>query len=736
MKKLISAVTSLCMAATMVSAVAPMSVGAADATKGFYVKTYDETKPDMASGSSTITVKKSDIGADGYKIPAAMYLEEATNNDTGSLSVNITCDTSKIAFAVASPTDKYYSSAKNVTLATGSGSTDRYITFGGIMDDMDGYIAPGRYQFGCEPFQKSAGTDNYFLGLSWMSDGRDYAWAGSTSTAYPLYVFDITLASDITVGTYHVDIMNYDTDPDEKITVMTPMIEAKKKDGEASRKYTKEDGNLKTEGLTIVVEGSEPGTVTTTTTTAPTPPVTTTTTTPVVTPVGDKDFNFKLVNADGASSVTGAKAGDTMTLSLIVDAGNNTCAGFDAQYDLGGVELLKMGQKSKALADMTLNTNPAEARVSIMSVGDTTGEPVAVTNGAAASQIQIKVPDNAKNGDTFTVGLVADELHVFKEGGSGDKYSTSFVPFTITVGDAPVGTTTTTVPTPQVTTTTTTKPVQPSNAEFKFTLADPDGKSAATVEAGQTLMVSLLVDAGNNTCAGFDAQYDLDGVELVKMGQKSKALADMTLNTNPAEARVSIMSVGDTSGEPVAVTNGAAASQIQIKIPETAKNGDQFVIDLVADELHVFKEGGSGDKYTTSVTPLTLTVGTEPTPETTTTTTTTTPPTTTTTTTTTAPVNPGTTTTTAPVTPGQNLKPTWGDVNCDGTVNVADVVVLNRFLADSTYANITAQGKVNGDVKDPQDKSGAAVDPAKVQLTAADSETILKAIVELVTLPQ
>ncbi|HOA00100.1 MAG TPA: hypothetical protein PKJ60_11540, partial [Ruminococcus sp.] len=95
-----------------------------------------------------------------------------------------------------------------------------------------------------------------------------------------------------------------------------------------------------------------------------------------------------------------------------------------------------------------------------------------------------------------------------------------------------------------------------------------------------------------------------------------------------------------------------------------------------------------------------------------------------------------TTTTTAPVTLGQNLKPTWGDVNCDGTVNVADVVVLNRFLADPTYANITAQGKVNGDVKDPQDKSCAAVDPAKVQLTAADSETILKAIVELVTLPQ
>jgi hypothetical protein len=153
---------------------------------------------------------------------------------------------------------------------------------------------------------------------------------------------------------------------------------------------------------------------------------------------------------------------------------------------------------------------------------------------------------------------------------------------------------------------------------------------------------------------------------------------------------------------------------------------------MVASELKIFKQGGSGDKYTGACTPLKLTVGdpiTTSTTAQTTTTTTTTQTTTVSEVTTTAPI------TTTTVTPGTKLAPTWGDVNCDGSVNVADVVVLNRYLNNPTYP-VSDQGKVNGDVLDPQDKTGAAVDPAGVRLTAADSETILKSIVELVTLPQ
>lgn len=63
----------------------------------------------------------------------------------------------------------------------------------------------------------------------------------------------------------------------------------------------------------------------------------------------------------------------------------------------------------------------------------------------------------------------------------------------------------------------------------------------------------------------------------------------------------------------------------------------------------------------------------------------------------------------------------YGDVNCDGGVNVMDVILLNRNLMIG--AEITEQGLRNADV----DINGRA--------DAADSLNILKAVVKLITLP-
>ena len=275
-------------------------------------------------------------------------------------------------------------------------------------------------------------------------------------------------------------------------------------------------------------------------------------------------------------------------------------------------------------------------------------------------------------------------------------------------GDGPVATTTTTQVTPPVTTTTTTQVTPPvGNADFNFSIVDENGQSTAKVKAGQEVLVNVNVNAGSNTCAGMDAQFDLGGLDMTTVVNKSKALGNAKVKDNKAEGRISIIATDEVTGDPVAVKNGSAAVQFYVTIPQDAAAGTTYKIDMVASELKIFKEGGSGDKYTGAWTPLTLTVG--------------------------APVT-STTTTTNP-NPGTKLVPTWGDVNCDGSVNVADVVVLNRYLNNPTYP-VSDQGKVNGDVLDPQDKTGAAVDPAGVRLTAADSETILKSIVELVTLPQ
>ena len=95
-------------------------------------------------------------------------------------------------------------------------------------------------------------------------------------------------------------------------------------------------------------------------------------------------------------------------------------------------------------------------------------------------------------------------------------------------------------------------------------------------------------------------------------------------------------------------------------------------------------------------------------------------------TTTKAPDTSGTTTTTttkAPVTG----EPLYGDTNCDKVVRINDVVLLNKWLNDNkSYPDMSEQGKLNADCYKPQGGK---------ELTAEDSDAIIKSIVHLVTLP-
>ncbi len=728
MKKLISAVTSLCMAATMVSAVVPATVGAADATKGFSIKTYNPDKPGISDGSSTVTVTKDQLANGDYTFPAAVYLTEDTNGGTGSFSLNLSTDSPDIKFDLKSPNQSYFDTEKTFTISSGEAETDCYISFGGKTSRLSGYEAAGRYVFGIAESQSKAGTDNYFLGLTWNNDGEKYKWAGTKSDDFPVYVFDITVPKGTPAGTYNVNFLHYDTDDRADVTVMTPLLEAAKdSDADPSVKYSLEDNNLKLNNLTIEVQGDAP--VSVTTTTAVTTPVTTTTTTQVTPPVGNADFKFSIVDENGQSAIT-AKAGQKILVDVLVDAGSNTCAGMDAQFDLDGLTITEVAGKSAALGNAKVKDNKTEGRFSIIATDEVTGEPTAVKNGKSAITFEVEVPKDATN-KTYTIGMVDSELKIFKQGGSGDKYTGAWSPLKITVGDPGPSTSTTTQVQPVTTTTTqVTPPI--GNADFNFSIVDENGKNAATVKAGQKVLVDVLVDAGNNTCAGMDTQITLGDLTITEVSGKSAALGNAKVKDNKTEGRFSIIATDEVTGEPAAVKNGKSAITFEVQIPENAANGTEYTLDMVASELKIFKQGGSGDKYTGACTPLKLTVGdpiTTSTTAQTTTTTTTTQTTTVSEVTTTAPI------TTTTVTPGTKLAPTWGDVNCDGSVNVADVVVLNRYLNNPTYP-VSDQGKVNGDVLDPQDKTGAAVDPAGVRLTAADSETILKSIVELVTLPQ
>ena len=60
------------------------------------------------------------------------------------------------------------------------------------------------------------------------------------------------------------------------------------------------------------------------------------------------------------------------------------------------------------------------------------------------------------------------------------------------------------------------------------------------------------------------------------------------------------------------------------------------------------------------------------------------------------------------VTPDSSENPSegdilWGDVNVDGTVDIADVVAAAAFVGDSTKNPVSAQGLKNGDVQNNGD---------------------------------
>ena len=98
------------------------------------------------------------------------------------------------------------------------------------------------------------------------------------------------------------------------------------------------------------------------------------------------------------------------------------------------------------------------------------------------------------------------------------------------------------------------------------------------------------------------------------------------------------------------------------------------------------------EPVTTTTEPVTTT--TEPVTTTTEPVTTTTEPVMTTTTLVTTTSDSESTTTTA----GDDGRPHWGDVNCDGSVDVSDAVLLARFCAEDREARVPRQGVVNADV--------------------------------------
>ena len=700
MRKFISAVTSAAMAATMVSSLAPVAVvNAADATKGFSIQTYSEADSKYAKDGSNVTVSAADIAAGDVVIPCAVYLDEATASSEAisiQLSVNGP-DAKNVKFNMYTDIgdilteDPYFSSAKSFTVGGSAVSSENPVTFAGSAAGGT-FVASGMNVPACKQGLKSANIENYYIGYSWTSNGREYKWSGSKSTDFPVFVFDVTIPKGAAAGDYSIDFLTYDTSKDGNGNSAT-MIETTKT-SEFKGRYTKGDGNLNLTNMSIKVgEGqSQP---TTSSTIKPTE--TTTSTTKPITPQGDKDVDFDFGNWT-------AKPGDTVEVPVMIDSHGNVVISVDCELAFDSpLELTAISDVAPAFKNAAVTGDPTTKCLNFASMTGA-GKGRVPSTTAPAFTLTYKVPENCPAG-TYNIGF-GSKCDV-NEDNSEKLYSVGKLNGVITVGGPTQPTTSTTKPTQ--TTTSTTKPVPQGDKDVDFDFGD------WTAKPGDTVEVPVMIDSHGNVVISVDCELAFDSpLELTAISDVAPAFKNAAVTGDPTTKCLNFASMTGAGKGRVPSTT-APAFTLTFKVPENCPAGDYNIGFGTKCDVN---EDNSEKLYTVGKLNGVIHVGT---PTTSTTTVTTTQST-------------STTTVTSTTTPPDNKKvPDWGDTNCDGSVKVNDVVILNRFL--NSTMDLTDQGKVNADCYNPQDPKGGAVDPAKVDLTMADSDSILQRCVHLIELP-
>ncbi len=254
---------------------------------------------------------------------------------------------------------------------------------------------------------------------------------------------------------------------------------------------------------------------------------------------------------------------------------------------------------------------------------------------------------------------------------------------------------------------------------------------SGTVSFGTSIGETAFVDvqfAGNtnfmNGCLGFSPQ--LNGKSYwVSYVWEAKKSGIITLDMNNPKQ------VMDVSTEPAeAVTDADVKKQLieNIKKEKSAllqawyasdKSGKEITPPASgAESIKAFIISSNGSQQTTTTTTTTATTSTTSEPTTTSTTTSTTTTTITSTTSTTTVTEPVTTTTTVTVVKADK----YGDVNCDGEIDMSDVVLIMQYLANpnkyglegSDEKHITEKGLANGDV-DKSSEGITANDALRIQ---------------------
>jgi hypothetical protein len=226
-----------------------------------------------------------------------------------------------------------------------------------------------------------------------------------------------------------------------------------------------------------------------------------------------------------------------------------------------------------------------------------------------------------------------------------------------------------------------------------ISLADVPAQGISAMEFAVTYDASAVtitgVKAGAVTDNGVDAAEKFDGVTVFEVGTATEGLVTITYSTGLSDAQYCITDSGVFATLEGTVKADAADGTYPVKITaiprETVEGGGTSNADVKAGYIGA---DGTVTKYATTLTAGAVVVGTpDDTPE-----------------------NPDDK-------PGEVTL--YGDANCDGEVDIMDVIAVNKFLLGS--GKLTDTGKLNADV-----------DQTKT-VDTTDSLNIIKLVVEIWT---
>ena len=669
MKKFISALTSVCIAAT--------SLVGATMTTATAAGELELTFKERTTSSTTFNISSADLAAGDVTVDCDMIITNYVPVYGFGLKMDFENIDTNTIYDASTEENPFFA----FTSATQFDKTGPFTDVWGVEDEtyepQPGLCATKIANYAMMNFvwrtaatldDDSTPTNAYFI----------------PGTTTPLLNISFTVAQNTPKGTYILDIK---TEPYTNTTggaTSTGQSKVNNVDGEVVP--------FKTVPLTIVVGDAEETTTTAAATTTKAPATTTkapTTTTKTETPADGVVYQIATVEGEAGADIDVPITikGDTGTAGMVLE--------------LSADSNLKLKRRLNGDAYEGAPTWNATTLTYVWNSGD--GRNLVAADGSTLTTLRFTVPADAQPGDEYPITFREDLCKVIDQEGVALEVSYSNGAIVIP-GEAASTTaapaTTTKAPT------TTTKTETPADGVV-YQIATVEGEAGADIDVPITIK-------GDTGTAGMVLELSADS--NLKLKRRLNGDAYEGAPTWNATTLTYVWNSGD--GRNLVAADGSTLTTLRFTVPADAQPGDEYPITFREDLCKVIDQEGVALEVSYSNGAIVIPATTTAEETTTTEAATTTTKTTTTTAAATTTQAPATTTTeqttTAPV--GDVL---YGDTNVDGKVSIADAVLLNKYLAGN--AEMSAQGKINADC-----------DKTSTELNLDDTTMILKFLAQLI----